>query len=162
MPAWRGKDQKPAWMTNQDTNPNRPRTRKEIMMDVIAKAKVRKSLPHAMSGTTGSTAASRRPTRPLRVPLTLQMHKAMRAKEKRAQEELLEGLDDKANIDIVRALLKPRGNKGGAADGEKRSYKAMLAERSAGGVSSGGASDGAASGDEEFSYDRAVRGWRGA
>ena len=90
-------------------------------------------------------------------PPAQQMHKAQRAKEKRAQEELLEGLDDKSNLDIVRSLLKPRDNKG--SEGEKRSYKAMLAERSAARNGAGAASDGAASGDdeEEFSYDRAVR-----
>jgi len=41
MPDWRGKAPLPAWMKNRDDNPNRPRTHKEVMQEVIAKAKVR-------------------------------------------------------------------------------------------------------------------------
>jgi len=36
----RGKPQKPAWMTNNEQNPNRAKTQKEIMQEVIAKSKV--------------------------------------------------------------------------------------------------------------------------
>ena len=82
------------------------------------------------------------------------MHKAERAKERRAQEDMLEGLDDKSNLDVVRALLG-----GDSTQSAKPQKKMTFKERRA---AAKAAEDEAAlndeqEGGEEFSYDRVVR-----